>query len=109
MHLQYSHSPYLSHFMFRIDRPIARISSSLVYTGILAVVFSLWRRDRNRMDSCRVSRVDVPESPIASGARDPDSSSSVIPCIVMNNDGGSVLTKCRRFLLSVCDYNLFAK
>ena len=36
-------------FMFGIDRPVARISSSLVLHR--AVVLSLWRRDRNRMDS----------------------------------------------------------
>ena len=39
------------------------------YTGSLAVVLSLCRRDRNRMYSYRVSTVDVPEYPIASGAR----------------------------------------
>ena len=37
--------------MFRIDRPIARISLSLVLYGSLAAVLSLWRSDRNRMDS----------------------------------------------------------
>ena len=59
--------------MFHIDLPIARISSSLVLycTGFLAVVHSLWRRNCNRMDSYRVSKVDVPESAIASGARGP--------------------------------------
>ena len=31
--------------------------------------------------------VDVPESPIVSGARVRDSSSNVTPCIVMKNDG----------------------
>ena len=31
--------------------------------------FSLWRRDRNSMESYRVSTLDVPESPIATGAR----------------------------------------
>ena len=35
------------------------------------MVLSLWRRDRNRMNSCRVSIMEVPESPIASGARSP--------------------------------------
>ena len=44
-----SASPSL--LMFRIDRPIARISSSLCCTESLAVVLSLWRRVRNRMDS----------------------------------------------------------
>ena len=39
--------------------------------GSLAVVLSLWRRDRNRMHSYRVSTVEFPESPIASGARGP--------------------------------------
>ena len=37
--------------MFHIDRPKARISSSLVLTGYITVVLSLWLRDRNRMDS----------------------------------------------------------
>ena len=55
--------------MFRIDYPIARISSSLALYQVLAVVLSLWQRDRNRIDSYQVSTVDVPESPIASGAR----------------------------------------
>ena len=57
---------------FGIDHPIVRIRSSLSYcTGSLAVVLSLWRRDRNRMDSYRVSMEDIPESSIASGARGP--------------------------------------
>ena len=64
--------------MFRIDRHIARISSSLCCTGSLAVDLSHWRRYYNRMDSYRVSAVDVPEPPIAS---------SVTPCIVIENDG----------------------
>ena len=51
--------------MFCTDLPITRISSSLACTWTLEVVFSLWRRYRNRMDSYRVSAVDVPESPIA--------------------------------------------
>ena len=58
-------------FMLRIDRPIARISSSCVAPGPSQWFFSLWRRDRNRMDSCRVSTLDVPESPFVSGARGP--------------------------------------
>ena len=38
--------------MFRIVRLITRISSYILCcTGSLAVVLSLWRRDRNRMDS----------------------------------------------------------
>ena len=57
--------------MFRIDGPIARRNSSLVLYRSLAVVLSLWRRDRNRLDSYRVSTVDAPEYPIASGARGP--------------------------------------
>ena len=55
--------------MFRSDLPLARISSSLVLYRSSAVVLSVWRRDRNRMDSYRVSTVDVSESPIANGAR----------------------------------------
>ena len=42
---------YPSLLMCHIDRPIAWISSSLVFTGSLAVVLSLWRSDRNSMDS----------------------------------------------------------
>ena len=49
----------------------ARISSSFVLHRHLAVILILWRRDRNRMDSCRVGTVDVPESPISSGLRAP--------------------------------------
>ena len=37
--------------IFRIERPIARISHLLCCTGSLAVVLSFWRRDRNLMDS----------------------------------------------------------
>ena len=59
------------------------------------------------MDSYRVSTVDVPECPIASGARGPRQQRCA-SCIVMKNDGFCT-TKCRRFLLSTCDYNLFAK
>ena len=36
-------------------------------TGSISVVLSLWRRDRNRIDSYRVRMIDVPEFPIASG------------------------------------------
>ena len=43
----------------------------LCCTGSLAVVLSLWWRDHNHTDSYRVSKVDVQESPIASGARVP--------------------------------------
>ena len=43
--------------------------------------------DFNRMDAYQVSTVDVPESPIASGARDLCNSSGVTPCIIMKNDG----------------------
>ena len=57
--------------MFRINRLIARQVHLLYCTGVLAVVLSVWRRDRNHMDSYRVSTVDVPESPITSGARGP--------------------------------------
>ena len=57
--------------MFRIDRPIARISLFLVLYRVPAVALSLCGRVRNRMDSYRVSIVDVPESPISSGARGP--------------------------------------
>ena len=55
--------------MFRTDRLITWISSSLVLYRVLTVVISFRRRDRNRKDSYRVSTVDVPQSPIASGAR----------------------------------------
>ena len=47
--------------MFRIGHPIAQIISSLMLYGSLAVVLSLWR----------VSKVDVPESSIASDVRVP--------------------------------------
>ena len=43
----------------------------LCCTVSLAVVLSLRRRDRNRMDSYRVITVDVSEFPIVSGARGP--------------------------------------
>ena len=55
-------------FMFRIVCPISRISSSLVFTGSLAVILSHWWIDCNRMDWYRVSMVDVP---VASGATCP--------------------------------------
>ena len=68
MCLQYSRPPLLMPFfqmvrrrrttrarptllIFRIDRPKARVSSSLVLYRALAVVLSLWRRDHNRKDS----------------------------------------------------------
>ena len=35
------------------------------------MVLSLWRRDSNDMDSRWVNKVDIPESPISSDARDP--------------------------------------
>ena len=57
--------------MFRPDHPIARISSPLVLYRVFALVLSLWRSDRNRMDSYRLSMVDVPEYPIASGTKGP--------------------------------------
>ena len=57
--------------MFRIDLPIARISSSLCCTGSLAQILSLWRKDRDRMDSHRASTMDVSEFPIANSSRDP--------------------------------------
>ena len=57
--------------MFRIDRPIARISSSLVLYRVPRSVSFTLARDRNRIDSYRLSTVDVPESPIISGARGP--------------------------------------
>ena len=63
-------SAHPSLLIFCMDRPITRISLSLVlYRVPRSGFFSLWRRDRDRMD--RVSTVDVPESPIASGARGP--------------------------------------
>ena len=70
--------------MFRIDHPIARISSYLVLYRVPRSVLSQWRRDRNRVDSYRVSTVDVP-FPGAQAVR--DSSSGVTPCIFMKNDG----------------------
>ena len=66
-HHKPSARPYL--MMLRIDRPIARISSFLVLYFVPRMVVSLCRRDHNCMDSYRVSTVDVPESPIASGPR----------------------------------------
>ena len=63
-------SAHPSLLMFCTDCPIAWISSLLCCTGSLAVVLSLWQRAHNRMDSYRVNTVDVPESPIASSARD---------------------------------------
>ena len=57
--------------MFRPDHPIARISSPLVLYRVFALVLSLWRSDRNRMDSYRLSMLDVPEYPIASGTKGP--------------------------------------
>ena len=68
-----SHTPSArpSLLMFRIDRPIARISSSLVLYRVPRSGSFTYRRDRNRMNSYRVGTVDVPASPIASGARGP--------------------------------------
>ena len=58
--------------MFSIDRPIARISSSLL-------LYSRWL-----ISDYRVNMVDVPESPIPSDAEVRESS-GVTPCIVMKN------------------------
>ena len=44
-------SVHPSLLMFRIDCPMAWISSSLVLYRVLAVVLSLWQRDYNRIDS----------------------------------------------------------
>ena len=57
--------------LFRISRPIAPVVHLLCFTGPLVVALSFWWRDRNRMNSYRVSTVDVPKSPVASGARGP--------------------------------------
>ena len=57
----------------------------LCCTGSLAVVLSVWQRDRNLMDSYRVITVDVPEFTIVSDARDPWQS-GVTSCVVMKND-----------------------
>ena len=65
----------------------------------LTVVLTHWRRDRNRLDSYRVSRENVPESPIYSGVRGPWQQQRRTPCIVMKNERFCI-TKCRRFLLS---------
>ena len=51
------------------------------------MVLSLWRKDRNRIDSYRVSTVDVPESYIAAVKEVREYSSGVTPCIVMKNEG----------------------
>ena len=51
------------------------------------MVLSLWRKDRNRIDSYRVSTVDVPESYIAAVKEVREYSSGVTPCIVMKNNG----------------------
>ena len=53
----------------------------------LAVVLSLWQSDCNRMDSYRVSTVDVPESPLSALQEVRDSRCDVTPCIVKKNDG----------------------
>ena len=45
--------------------------NSCVVPGPSQWFFLLWRKDRNRMDSYRVSTADVPEASIASGARGP--------------------------------------
>ena len=73
--------------MFRIDRPIARINSSRCCTGHLAVILALWRMDRNRMDSYRVSKVDVLDLPFPAAQEALESSSGVTPCFVMKNYG----------------------
>ena len=65
----YTPSMCPSLLMFRIDHLIARISSSLVLYRVPHSGSFTWRRDRKHMDSCEVSTVDVPESPIASGTR----------------------------------------
>ena len=57
--------------VFCIDRSKARVSSSIVLYRVPRSVLSLWRRNRNRMESYRVSTVDVPESGIASNIRGP--------------------------------------
>ena len=56
-------------FMFRIDRPRARIRLSLVLYRIPRSGSLILARDRNRMDSYLVSTVDVPESPIPRSPR----------------------------------------
>ena len=52
--------------------------------------------------------MDFPESPLLAAQKVRDGSSSVIPCIVMKNDG-ILYDQRRHFLLSHCDYDLFAK
>ena len=72
------------------------------------MVLSLWGGDLNRVDSYRVSMVAIPESPIFSGARGPWQQHCwllALSCRMM----GFCATKCRRFLLSTCNYDLFAK
>ena len=44
-------------------------------------------RDYNLMHSYRVSKVDVPKSPLTVAPEVRDSSNGVTPCIVMKNDG----------------------
>ena len=75
--------------MFHINHPIAQISSSLVSYWIPhSGSFTLGRRDRNRMDSYRVSMVDVPELLKLEAQEVRDSSSGVTSCIVMNHCEG---------------------
>ena len=76
------HPRVASSLMFQIDLPIVH---PFVVPGPSGVVLSLWRRDRNRMDSYRVSTVDVLEYPM-SVAQEVHDSSGVTPCILMNND-----------------------
>ena len=93
MYLQYSCPPHLLpnvckasytisaniFVMLHIDLPIARIISSLLlYQVPRSGSFTLTNRSK-RMDSYRVSTMDIPESPIASGAR------GETPCIVTKN------------------------
>ena len=80
--------------MFRIYRPIERISSYC--TRSFAMVLSLWRRDHNRMVSYRMSTVDIPEFPFPAVQEVHESSSDVTPCIVRKNDGGSVPSSASR-------------
>ena len=108
VHLCWSPSASPSLLMFRIDRHIARIRSSLVLYRVPRNVFFYFGKEiviaRTHIGWIRWMFQNVP-LPVAQEIRD---SSCVTPCIVVKNDE-VYTTKWCCFLQNPCDYDLFAK
>ena len=122
MYIQYSAPLFITFFqMFRRCRTPSARPSLLIFhidhidwyvyllccIGSLAVIRSLRRRDRNRMDSYRVSTVDVPESHISSGAIGPWQQQQCNSLHCHEEWWGSVTPIL--FSWALDDYDLFAK